>query len=437
MSRGIFGDLIGSIDEGTSSARFVLFKAGTADIVCFHQMELRQITPAEGWVEQDAEEILRVVEICIGKTVEKLITLGGFPSVGVSIQSIEFIWFILRWIYSQDIVAVGVTNQRETTVVWSRQTGKPLHNAILWLDVRTSATVDELVELLPGKNRHHYQKLTGLPLSTYFSGVKMRWLKDNVPDVMKALDDNDCLFGTIDTWLIWNLTGGLKNGVHVTDVTNASRTMLMNIDTCKWEPELLEFFGVPPSILPEIRSSSEVYGTFASGPLEVLRITHSMKQLFEATAAPFLLWSPCVRQRQSLVVMHKSCSMFLTFVLMGHWMRLPTILVGRDFNLFLHQFKCNHFSLQDCPLSGCLGDQQAALVGQQCLAKGQAKATYGTGCFLLYNTGTRNVTSTHGLLSTLAYQFGPDASPHYALEGSVAIAGAAITWVFFHLKKIT
>lgn len=171
--------------------------------------------------------------------------------------------------FVQDIVAVGVTNQRETTVVWSRHTGKPLHHAILWLDVRTSSTVDELVELLPGKNRNHYQKLTGLPLSTYFSGVKMRWLKDNVPEIVKAIDDNDCLFGTIDTWLIWNLTGGPKNGVHVTDVTNASRTMLMNIETCQWEPELLEFFGVPPSILPEIRSSSEVYGTFDKGPLKV------------------------------------------------------------------------------------------------------------------------------------------------------------------------
>lgn len=244
---------------------------------------------------------------------------------------------------------MGVTNQRETTVVWDRNTGQPLHNAILWLDVRTSATVDELVEFLPNKNRNHYQALTGLPLSTYFSGVKLRWLRDNAPEVSKAIEDGDCLFGTIDTWIIWNLTGGVTNGVHVTDVTNASRTMLMNIGTCKWEPELLEFFNVPPSILPEIRSSSEVYGVFVKGPIE------------------------------------------------------------------------------GCPLSGCLGDQQAALVGQQCLAKGQAKATYGTGCFLLYNTGIKCVNSTHGLLSTVAYQFGPDQPPHYALEGSVAIAGAAIT----------
>lgn len=166
-------------------------------------------------------------------------------------------------------MAVGVTNQRETTVVWDRNTGKPLHNAILWLDVRTSATVDKLVELLPDKNRNHYQAMTGLPLSTYFSGVKLRWLKDNVPEVAESIEKNDCLFGTIDTWLIWNLCGGTSNGVHVTDVTNASRTMLMNIETCKWEPELLQFFDVPLSMLPDIRSSSEVYGTFAKGPLEV------------------------------------------------------------------------------------------------------------------------------------------------------------------------
>lgn len=169
----------------------------------------------------------------------------------------------------QDIVAVGVTNQRESTVVWDRSTGKPLHNAILWLDVRTSGTVDELTELLPEKNRNYYQPLTGLPLSTYFSGVKLRWLKDNVPDVAKSIENNECMFGTIDTWLLWNLTGGTSGGVHITDVTNASRTMLMSIETCQWAPEMLEFFEVPLSILPEIRSSSEVYGVFAKGPLEV------------------------------------------------------------------------------------------------------------------------------------------------------------------------
>lgn len=242
-----------------------------------------------------------------------------------------------------------MTNQRETTIVWDHQTGKPLHNAILWMDARTSTTVDELKLKLPDHNKYHFQDLCGLPLSTYFSGVKLRWLKDNIPEIAKEMEADTCLFGTVDTWIIWNLTGATTNGIHVTDVTNASRTMLMNIKTCTWEPQLLNFFDIPASILPEIRSSSEIYGLFANGPLK------------------------------------------------------------------------------GCPLSGCLGDQQAALVGQHCLEKGQAKATYGTGCFLLYNTGNESVLSTHGLLTTVAYKFGADAKPVYALEGSVAIAGAAIT----------
>lgn len=166
-------------------------------------------------------------------------------------------------------MAVGVTNQRESTIVWSPQTGLPLHNAVLWMDVRTSSTVDKLAEKIPNQDKNHYRKVCGLPLSTYFSGVKLRWLKDNVSDVAAAIDDGNCLFGTVDTWLLWHLTGGPNGGVFVTDVTNASRTMLMNIETCKWDQELLEFFDVPASILPEIRSSSEVYGHFANGPLKV------------------------------------------------------------------------------------------------------------------------------------------------------------------------
>lgn len=217
------------------------------------------------------------------------------------------------------------------------------------MDVRTSTTVDELKLKLPDQNKNHFQDLCGLPLSTYFSGVKLRWLRDNIPEIAKEIEADSCLFGTVDTWIIWNLTGGLDNGVHLTDVTNASRTMLMNIKTCTWEPQLLNFFDIPASILPEIRSSSEIYGLFANGPLK------------------------------------------------------------------------------DCPLSGCLGDQQAALLGQYCLKKGQAKATYGTGCFLLYNTGTESVLSTHGLLTTVAYKLGANSETVYALEGSVAIAGAAIT----------
>lgn len=212
-------------------------------------------------------------------------------------------------IHFKDIIAVGVTNQRETTIVWNKITGEPLHNAIVWLDVRTSSTIDKLVKLLPNEDRNHYQQLCGLPLSTYFSGVKLRWLQDNVIDVAKAIENNECLFGTVDTWLLWNLTGGKNGGIHITDVTNASRTMLMNIQTRLWDTELCQFFNVSPNVLPEIRSSSEVYGVFATGPI------------------------------------------------------------------------------QGCPLAGCLGDQQSALVGQQCLETGEAKATYGTGCFLLYNTG--------------------------------------------------
>lgn len=248
MSSSAFGDLVGSIDEGTSSARFVLFKANTAEIVCFHQKEISQMTPQEGWVEQDAMDILSTVKECIEKTVEKLITLGGQVT---------------------DIVAVGVTNQRESTIVWDRNTGKPYHNAILWLDVRTSSTVDDLLETIPNRDKNYFQKLCGLPLSTYFSGVKMRWLRDHVPEVNNAIESGDLLFGTVDTFLIWQLTGGPNGGKFVTDVSNASRTMLMNIQTCKWEPELLEFFNIPSEILPEIRSSSEVYGHFSDGALKV------------------------------------------------------------------------------------------------------------------------------------------------------------------------
>lgn len=166
-------------------------------------------------------------------------------------------------------MAVGVTNQRETTVVWDRNTGDPIHPAILWFDARTSSTVDELVKKLPDQNKNHYQELCGVPLSTYFSGVKLRWLKDNVPEVAESMANGSCMFGTIDSWLIYNLTGGVSGGIHMTDVTNASRTMLMNIKTCSWEDKLLDFFGLPASILPEIRSSSEVYGYFSEGSLKV------------------------------------------------------------------------------------------------------------------------------------------------------------------------
>ncbi|CAH1107222.1 unnamed protein product [Psylliodes chrysocephalus] len=326
------GPLVGAIDEGTSSARFLLFKAGTAEVVASHQEELAQIHPKEGWVEQDPMEILRIVESCIENTIDKLISLGGCVD---------------------DIVSVGITNQRESTVLWDRITGKPLYNSIVWLDVRTSSTVDILLDKVPNKtrNKNYLKPLCGLPLSPYFSGVKIKWLQENIPEIKKSMAAGTCMFGTIDSWLIWNLTGGIEGGVHVTDVTNASRTMLMNIDNLKWDPVLINFFDIPSSILPQIRSSSEVYGSISYGSLKGVKI------------------------------------------------------------------------------AGCLGDQQSALVGQQCLNRSQAKATYGTGCFLLYNTGPIKVSSAHGLLTTVAYKFGPDTPAVYALEGSVAIAGAAVNWL--------
>ncbi|KAF7270932.1 hypothetical protein GWI33_016141 [Rhynchophorus ferrugineus] len=326
------GPLIGAIDEGTSSARFILFRAGTSEIVTSYQQPLTQIFPQEGWVEQDPMEILDAVNICIEKTIDQLISLGGSVN---------------------DICAIGITNQRESTIVWEKSTGKPLYNSIVWLDVRTSVTVDQLLDKIPNKtkNKNYLKPLCGLPLSPYFSAVKLRWLLDNVPKVKKAVASNNCLFGTIDTWLIWNLTGGINGGIHITDVTNASRTMLMNIDTLKWDPVLLNFFGVSNSILPKIRSSSEIYGNVSVG------------------------------------------------------------------------------SLNGVPIAGCVGDQQGALLGQQCLLRGEAKATYGTGCFLLYNTGTVKINSSHGLITTVAYQLGSKSQAVYALEGSVAIAGAALNWL--------
>ncbi|XP_049886227.1 glycerol kinase [Pectinophora gossypiella] len=329
---GKFGPLVGAIDEGTSSARFIIFKANSSEVVTYHQKELDQHFPQEGWVEQDPCAILEVVTTCIEKAVEKLVAIGGRP---------------------QDIVAIGVTNQRETTIVWDRNTGKPLHNAIVWLDMRTSSTIDKLLDIVPNKtrNKNYLKPLCGLPLSPYFSAVKLRWLSDNVDAVKKAMKKGTCCFGTVDTWLIWNLTGGLNGGKHITDVTNASRTMLMNIENLNWDPLLLKFFEIPKSVLPDIKSSSEVYGHIADG------------------------------------------------------------------------------CLKGIPVSGCLGDQQAALVGQMCLQKGLAKATYGTGCFVLYNTGEIRVNSTRGLLTTVAYQLGSENPPQYALEGSVAIAGAALGWL--------
>jgi len=333
---GKYGPLIGAIDQGTSSSRFLVFSAQTAELITYHQVEVKQITPAEGWVESDPFELLRTVEECIDKTI------GNLNSLDIDLS---------------DIKAVGVCNQRETTIVWDKITGKPLYNAIIWLDARTKKTVESILAKVQG-NKDVLKKHCGLPISTYFSALKLKWLIDNVIEVRQAIEDDRCLFGTVDTWLIWNLTGGVNGGLHLTDVTNASRTMLMNLETLSWDPFLCKFFDIPVSILPEIRSSSEIYG-------------------------------------------------YLTKHLAG------------------------------IPISGCVGDQQAALIGQLCLQPGSAKMTYGTGGFLLYNTGLQPVQSKHGLLTTVAFQMGKNQPPFYAIEGSIAVAGLALRWLKNNLSIIS
>lgn len=328
--RIMLGPLVAAIDQGTSSTRFLVFNSKTAELLSHHQVEIKQSFPKEGWVEEDPKEILQSVYECMERTCEKLTQLN------IDISNIK---------------AIGVTNQRETTLVWDKETGEPLYNAIVWLDLRTQSTVESLINKTPGRNKNHLKHKTGLPISTYFSAVKLRWLMDNVKEVHEAVVSHRAMFGTIDSWLIWCLTGGKSGGVHCTDVTNASRTMLFNIHTMDWDPELCKYFGIPMEILPRVRSSSEIYGLMKSG------------------------------------------------------------------------------ALSGIPISGCLGDQSAALVGQMCFQDGQAKNTYGTGCFLLRNTGAKPVMSEHGLLTTVAYKLGRDKPACYALEGSVAIAGAVVRWL--------
>jgi glycerol kinase len=321
--------LIGAIDQGTTSTRLILFDE-RGQIVSVGQREHRQIYPKPGWVEHDAEEIWANTAAVVAEALAR------------------------ARVTSADLAAVGITNQRETTVLWDRRTGKPLHSALVWQDTR----VDDLVARYRkdgGPDR--FRAKTGLPLATYFSGLKLKWLLDNVPDARRKATDGDALFGTIDSWLVWNLTGGPKSGLHLTDVTNASRTQLMNLATLDWDDELLRAFDVPRSVLPSIVPSSRVYG-------EV-----------QAT------------------------------------------------------------ELRGTPIAGVLGDQQAALVGQTCFAPGQAKNTYGTGCFMLMNTGPRPISSKAGLLTTVAYQIGAEPA-HYALEGSVAITGALVQWLRDNLKII-
>uniref|UniRef100_A0A667XRD7 Probable glycerol kinase n=1 Tax=Myripristis murdjan TaxID=586833 RepID=A0A667XRD7_9TELE len=314
--------ITGVSGNAISWSRFCLvFNSKTAELLSHHQVEIKQSFPKEGWVEEDPREILQSVYECMERTCEKLTQLN------IDISNIK---------------AIGVTNQRETTLVWDKETGEPLYNAIVWLDLRTQSTVERLINKTPGRNKNHLKHKTGLPISTYFSAVKLRWLMDNVDEVHEAILSHRAMFGTIDSWLIWCLTGGKKGGVHCTDVTNASRTMLFNIHTMDWDPELCSYFGIPMEILPRVRSSSEIYGLM---------------------------------------------------------------------------------------VSFCLGDQSAALVGQMCFQDGHAKNTYGTGCFLLRNTGSKPVMSDHGLLTTVAYKLGRDKPACYALEGSVAIAGAVVRWL--------
>jgi glycerol kinase len=320
---------VGAIDQGTTSTRFIIFdRAGK--IIAQAQREHEQIYPRPGYVEHDASEIWRNT---------RLVITDALSGAGLS---------------PRDLAAIGITNQRETTLIWDRRSGAPLYNALVWQDTRTDALVAEFA-LDGGKDR--LRDKTGLPLTTYFSSLKLKWLLDNGPGARAAAEAGEALFGTIDSWLVWNLTGGPTSGRHITDVTNASRTQLMDLRTLEWDTGILDMFGIPRACLPEIVSSSEKLG------------------------------------------------------------------IARE-------------PLAGVPICGILGDQQAALFGQACLQPGEAKNTYGTGCFLLMNTGGTPSPSTHGLLTTLAYKLG-DAAPVYALEGSIAIAGALVQWLRDNLQLIS
>ena len=321
-------DYVGALDQGTTSTRFMVFDH-QGQVVAVDQKEHEQIFPKPGWVEHDATEIWdRSQEVMA----------GALHKAGLS---------------ASDLAAIGITNQRETAVVWDKTTGQPIHNAVVWQDTRTDVICNEL---MADGGQDRFRATTGLPIATYFSGPKIKWLLDNVEGARQRAEAGDLLFGNIDTWCIWNLTGGVNGGVHITDVTNASRTLLMDLRTLQWDEGIMSILGIPASMLPEIRPSSQVYG--------------------ESVGA-----------------------------------------------------------VAGVPVAGDLGDQQAALFGQTCFSVGEAKNTYGTGNFLVLNTGTTPTPSKSGLITGVAYKIG-DQPAAYMLEGSIAITGALVQWLRDNLKMI-
>src|SRR5712692_2170649 len=319
---------IGAVDQGTSSTRFMIFDHA-GQVIGVEQKEHEQIFPKSGWVEHNPMEIWERTQEVIR---------GALKKSGVS---------------AKDLAAVGVTNQRETAVVWDKASGQPVYNAIVWQDTRTDAICNDLAQ---DGGQDRFREKVGLPLATYFSGPKVKWILDTVMGTRTKAERGELLFGNIDTWVIWNLTGGPRGGVHVTDVSNASRTMLMNLETLDWDADMLKVMGIPRAMLPAIKASSQVYGNAAG-------------------------------------------------------------------------------ELAGIPVAGDLGDQQAALFGQTCFSTGEAKNTYGTGCFMLLNTGNKAVQSKNGLLTTLGYKIGTDRAV-YALEGSIAITGALVQWLRDNLGLI-
>lgn len=321
---------VGAIDQGTSSTRFIFFNENGEMMPHSHQMEFTQIRTQPGWLEHDPLEILDTVQTCIDR--------------------------VMKHYKASEVVSVGITNQRETVVAWDRKTGKALYNAIVWSDCRTSCIAEEFKKLL---GVDYFRKSCGLPINTYFSALKMVWLMRNVPKVSEAIEKGTCIMGTMESWLIWNLTGGVNGGKLVSDVTNASRTMLMNLNTQDWDPASCKAFGIPINCLAPITSNCEQHGLFVSGPL------------------------------------------------------------------------------RDVLIGGSIGDQQGATLGQLCFEQGTCKSTYGTGGFLIFNTGSTAIHSKHNLLTTTCFKLGKDATLFFGLEGSISSAGSTVRWLRDQLQIIT